>query len=122
MSYDENKPLPPRWAKKILSWICAPHLLEEVEGDLDEEFEFQVKRVGLNKARRDYARNVLGFIKPFAIKRKSTSSPILMNMLRHYLTVAFRNLVRQKVFTSIQYRRACTWHDVLPVDLSLGAR
>jgi putative ABC transport system permease protein len=101
MSYDENKPLPPRWAKKILSWICAPHLLEEVEGDLDEEFEFQVKRVGLNKARRDYARNVLGFIKPFAIKRKSTSSPILMNMLRHYLTVAFRNLVRQKVFTSI---------------------
>jgi putative ABC transport system permease protein len=96
-----HKPLPPRWAKKLLTWFCAPHLLEEVEGDLDEEFDFQVQRVGLARARRDYVRNVLGFIKPFAIKRKSTSSPFLMNMYKHYLTVAFRNLVRHKVFTSI---------------------
>jgi putative ABC transport system permease protein len=97
----DNKPLPPRWAKKLLSWFCAPHLLEEVQGDLDEEFEFQVQRVGLARARRDYVRNVLGFMKPFAIKRKSTSSPFLMNMYKHYLTVAVRNLARHKVFTSI---------------------
>lgn len=97
----DHKPLPPRWAKKLLGWYCAPHLLEEVEGDLDEEFDFQVKRAGVAKARLDYVRNVIGFIKPFAIKRKSTSSPLLMNMYRHYLIVAFRNLVRQKAFTSI---------------------
>lgn len=101
MSHHHCKPQPPRWAKKLLNVFCAPHLLEEVEGDLDEEFAFQVKRVGNFRASVDYVRNVFGFMKPFAIKRKSPSSLPHMNMYRHYFTVAFRNLGRQKVFSFI---------------------
>src|SRR5205085_7058251 len=93
---------PPHWATRLLQWYCAPHLLEEVQGDLQEEFEFQIKQVGSTRARLDYIRNVLGFIKPFAIKRKSPSSnPFTMSMLKHYFTVALRNVVRQKSFSSI---------------------
>jgi putative ABC transport system permease protein len=99
-----SSPTPPKWATRLVRWYCAPHLLEEVEGDLYEEFEYKVGQVGLKRARLDYIFNVFGFIRPFAIRRKpsSTSTPFLnMNMFNHYLTVAFRNLIRQKAFSFI---------------------
>jgi hypothetical protein len=46
--------VPPRWATRILQWYCAPHLLEEVQRDLQEEFDYQVQRVGPKRARMDY--------------------------------------------------------------------
>jgi ABC-type antimicrobial peptide transport system permease subunit len=75
-----------------------------VEGDLQEEFDHQVQHAGLRQAQLDYIRNVFGFIRPFAIKRKPpfTSTRFLsMNMMKHYLIVAVRNLVRQKAFSAI---------------------
>ena len=96
---------PPRWAERLLEFFCAPHLLEEVQGDLHERFERQVALFGEKIARRQYAWNVLSFIRPFALKRKSTSysipfiySPI---MILNYLKIAFRNLVRHKMFSSL---------------------
>jgi len=99
-----SKLSPPGWATRLLQWYCAPQLLEEVQGDLEEEFEFQVRQVGAVKARLDYIRNVIGFIKPFAIKRKKSPHPnstFRMNMFKHYATVAFRNVIRQKAFSAI---------------------
>jgi putative ABC transport system permease protein len=103
MKVNDLKPTPPRWVTKLLRWYCSPHLLEEVQGDLEEEFDFQVKQVGVTRAKLDYIRNVVGFIKPFAIKRKKFSSTksSIMNMFRHYATVAFRNVIRQKTFSAI---------------------
>jgi putative ABC transport system permease protein len=94
---------PPRWATLLLRYFCAPHLLEEVQGDLQEEFDYQVQRVGARRARLDYIRNVLGFMKPFAIKRRSSTSTAFMNMnmYKHHVTVAIRNLVRYKAFSTI---------------------
>jgi ABC-type antimicrobial peptide transport system permease subunit len=96
-------PTPPRWATKLLQWYCAPRLIEEVEGDLHEEFEFQVKHVGATRAKLDYVRNVIGFVRPFAIKRKRSHplNPFAMSMLKHYFTVALRNVIRQKSFSAI---------------------
>ncbi|MEJ1241665.1 permease prefix domain 2-containing transporter [Chryseolinea sp. T2] len=104
MKREHSRISPPGWATRLLQWYCASHLLEEVQGDLEEEFEYQVNRHGIAKARIDYIRNVLGFIKPFAIKRKKSpyaNSSSGMNMFNHYVTVAFRNVVRQKSFSAI---------------------
>src|SRR6267154_2509360 len=103
MKSSDPKSSPPRWATRLLQWYCAPHLIEEVQGDLQEEFDYQVKQVGSRRAQLDYVRNVIGFIRPFAIKRgkSHTSNPFTMNMLRHYTTIAFRNMVRQKTFSMI---------------------
>lgn len=104
MNKSDSKPVPPRWATRLLHWYCAPHLLEEVQGDLEEEFEYQVQHAGLRKARLDYARNIVEFIKPFAIKRKTSSTPdplLNMDMYKHYFTVAARNLVLHKSFSAI---------------------
>jgi hypothetical protein len=92
-------------ADRLLGWFCAPHLLEEVQGDLHEEFHYQLQRVGLRNARLRYWRDVLGFAKPFALKRKQTTYPpssfFHFPMLRSYLTIALRTLWRSKGYTAI---------------------
>ena len=70
-SPENDKPAPPRWADRLLEGFCAPHLLEEVQGDLHERFGRRVKTVGERRARRQYARDVLGILRPFALKRDS---------------------------------------------------
>ncbi|MPR35191.1 ABC transporter permease [Salmonirosea aquatica] len=97
------KPVPPRLADRLLQWLVAPQLLESLLGDLHEEFDYQVGRVGEKRARWRYWREVLGFVKPRFIRRPKSiySTPNTTDMLRNYLTVAFRNLWHHKAFTAI---------------------
>jgi putative ABC transport system permease protein len=96
---------PPRLADKFLKFFCAPHLLEDIQGDLHEEFDYQVKRICERRARWFYWWEVLGFVKPRYIKRKSTPYPktylISLNMIRSYFKIAWRNLVAGKSFSFI---------------------
>ena len=96
---------PPRWAERLLEFFCAPDLLEEVQGDLHERYQRQLALFGAKIARRQYVWNVLSFIRPFALKRKKTefSTTFLYSptMLINYLKIAFRNLVRHKMFSSL---------------------
>ena len=96
---------PPQKADRLLALFCAPHLLEAVQGDLHEEFVHQVGRIGERRARWWYWREVLGFFKPFALKRKTNhyfqSSLLDPNMLRNYLKIAWRTLTRNPVFSLI---------------------
>ncbi|AYQ34853.1 permease prefix domain 2-containing transporter [Runella sp. SP2] len=96
---------PPRLADRFLQFFCAPHLLEEVHGDLYEEFEYQVERVGARRARWRYWRDVLGFFQPRYIKRKPSQYPqtylFSLNMLRNYFKIAVRNLLKNKGYSFI---------------------
>ena len=96
---------PPRWAEHLLELFCAPHLLEEVQGDLHERFQRQVGLFGAKIARRQYVLNVLSFIRPFALKRKPSPYPFTFlyspSMLRNYLKVAFRNLTKNAGYSAI---------------------
>ncbi len=98
-------PKPPRWAESFLEWFCAPHLLEEIQGDLHEAFLIEVNKLGLKRAQFWYFREVLGFFRPFAIRRKPTpySSPSAFHptMIRNYLNIAFRNLSKNRLFASL---------------------
>ncbi|WP_460670195.1 ABC transporter permease [Larkinella ripae] len=96
---------PPRFADRILQLFCSSERLEEVQGDLHEEFAWQVRRVGENRARIRYWWDVLGFLKPFAGKRKigadpfrSTPNPI---MLRNYFKISLRNLWRNRLSSAV---------------------
>jgi putative ABC transport system permease protein len=101
-----NVPQPPRLADRLLALFCAPHLLEAVQGDLHEEFAHQVERLGERRARWWYWREVLGFIRPFALKRRpsETTHPSFFHhptMLRNYLLTAFRTLWRSKLYSAL---------------------
>ena len=97
---------PPRLADRLLRSFCSSDRLEEVQGDLHEEFAHQVEQLGERRARWRYWWDVLGFLKPFAMKRKSSNKyqrtypkTYFLNptMLRNYFKIAWRNLQRNKV-------------------------
>ncbi|GAA4450034.1 ABC transporter permease [Nibrella saemangeumensis] len=94
---------PPRVADRLLEWFVAPHLLEALQGDLHEEFAYQVDLIGTRRARWRYWRDVLGFVRPFAIRRKQADYPYLnfTDMLRNYVKIAFRHLWKSKEYATI---------------------
>jgi putative ABC transport system permease protein len=99
----ENKQ-PPSWAHHLLKKLCPSHLLEEVEGDLLEEYRYQLKKYGARKADRDYVISVLQFISPFSRKRKSEHyQPSLFStiMWKNYFITATRNIARNKTYSVI---------------------
>jgi putative ABC transport system permease protein len=96
---------PPRFADQLLKLFCAPHRLEEVQGDLHEEFQYQIRRVGKRRAKWQYWWDILGFMKPFAIKRKSseysTTNQMNTTMIGNYFKIARRNLVKNQTYAFI---------------------
>ena len=102
---DSPSSRPPRWADCLLERFCAPHLLEEIQGDLHERFQRNAALLGERSARWHYVREVLSFMRPFAWKRKKEpySSPSYLNtdMLRNYVKIAWRNLAQNRSFSAI---------------------
>ncbi len=98
-----NVPKPPALADRLLNWFVAPHRLESIQGDLHEEFAHQVGRVGLRRAQWRYWRDILGFARPWAIKRNSSEHPspffLHPDMLRNYFLVAWRNLTKNATYS-----------------------
>ena len=109
---------PPAWADRLLAWFCPSYLLEELMGDLHEQFADQVDQVGAKKARQFYVLEVIRFIRPYFLKRRITSrtaanthhrkpstytQPSFLQpaMIRSYLKIALRTLWRSKGYAAI---------------------
>ncbi|MDR6568788.1 ABC transporter permease [Chitinophaga ginsengisegetis] len=104
---------PPRWAHWLLIKLHPANTLEEVEGDLEELYTYWYNRSGKTQAALRYLLNVVSVLPPFVRRRKTNehqyyqqpdsriTSSLTSIMIRNYLKIAFRNLKRQKVSTSI---------------------
>ncbi|QMW05505.1 ABC transporter permease [Spirosoma foliorum] len=99
---------PPRLADRLLNWFCAPHLREEVLGDLHERYALRVAREGETQARRRYWREVMAYVRPSVIKRQPANqgpteyqAPTTTDMIRNYFKIAFRTLSRHKLYTAL---------------------
>ncbi|MDJ1470531.1 ABC transporter permease [Xanthocytophaga flava] len=90
---------PPLWMDRLLERFCAPHLLEEVQGDLHERYHLRVRKKGIRYANRLYFREVVSYLRPSVIRRRKTLQTLTTDMLQNYLIIAFRNLWRRKAFT-----------------------
>lgn len=103
MSTKDSRPHPPRWLDMLVERFCAPHLVEQVMGDLHERFYRRVEREGEARARMMYYREVLAYMRPSVFKRKKYYRAKLFSadMLTNYFKVAFRNLLRKKVYSGI---------------------
>jgi putative ABC transport system permease protein len=80
--------------------------LEEVQGDLHEEFAWQLRRVGQRRARWRYWWDVIGFLKPtFSSKRQPNEfikTPFLnLTMFRNYVAIALRQLWKNQLFSGL---------------------
>ena len=95
---------PPRLATQLLRRFCDPRWLEEIEGDLQEQFAAQARDEGLLKARLVYWRDVLLLsAKPYLRSQRErhyqqARGPI---MLKNYVTITLRNLRKRLGYTFI---------------------
>jgi putative ABC transport system permease protein len=100
-----NPASPPQWSDRVLEWFCSDQLLEEIQGDLHERYQLRVQKLGEHKARSLYFRDMLAYLRPYVIKRNSvdTSSPTFIHphMLQHFITIAYRNLLKRKSYAAI---------------------
>ncbi|WP_461135483.1 ABC transporter permease [Spirosoma lituiforme] len=94
---------PPPLATRLLRLFCAPHRLDELEGDLEELFHERVAIASLREARWRYWQDVLSLIRPSLLKREksSYSTPTHTTMLQNYVKIAWRNLTRNKAYSFI---------------------
>ena len=95
-------PRPPRWAQRLLRWYCRADLLEDLQGDLNEYFERNLKAKGAKQARLIYGLDALKFFRLYTVHK-----PDFLNLFIHwimissYLKTSRRSLVRNKLFSFI---------------------
>ncbi|MEL6193043.1 MAG: FtsX-like permease family protein [Bacteroidota bacterium] len=91
---------PPKLASDILLWFLREELAEEVLGDLEEKYHDMESRGPIWKAKINFWFQVLNYLRPFALKHihSRTIYPI---MLRHYLLINWRNLLKNKGYSMI---------------------
>lgn len=97
---------PPRWASRFLAWYCNPQLAEQIIGDAEELFYWRLEEVGYSKAKRAFVWDVLRFFRWRNIKRKGVPRGFgaqnnNITMLKNYLKIGWRNIVRQKMPSTI---------------------
>ena len=99
-----QKEYPPNWAIQFLEWYCKPELLEEIQGDIFELFDNRSQTIGSKAARRYFVWDVLGSFRLSTIrglKFEFTNLSICKAMFQNYIKVAWRNLIKQKLYAFI---------------------
>lgn len=86
---------PPRWPLNILRFFIKKEYLEEIEGDMEEQFYYNIERWPVKKAKRIYAVEVIKLLRPVLLKK--LGHPITLPsypMYRNYFKTSFRGLMR----------------------------
>src|SRR4051812_9068819 len=93
---------PPDLGIRFLAWFCPSHLYEEIEGDLTQRFQRDVRMIGEGKAKRKFLWNVLCFFRPAILLRNKFSVELnQFSMLQSYFKIAVRHLMKGKSFSVI---------------------
>jgi ABC-type antimicrobial peptide transport system permease subunit len=96
---------PPRYLTSFLNRLIAPHLREEVLGDLQERYAHRMLAHGKSSARKRYLLEALAYMRPLFIGRQTNEYPSSFYlgpaMIKNYFKIAFRNVVRNKGISAI---------------------
>src|SRR5687768_5618538 len=92
----------PTWAGRLLKAICPEEVFEQIEGDLIELYNYDVKTGGEQKAKLKFIIAAVRFFRPGIIFRNrfklGTNQPI---MIGNYFKVAARNITKHKMYSFI---------------------
>lgn len=100
---DNHRSTPPQWSTKFLAWFLKKDYFEDVQGDLEEEFQLKATGGGLLRAKRWYTWQIIRLFKPDMMKKIEAQYSIEKEttMFRNYLKIGFRNLWKYKSGTVI---------------------
>ena len=121
------KNIPPNLAQRFLRWFLRDDLAEEVQGDLEEQFDDMVMKTSLVRAKINYWYQVFNYLRPFAIGKSTYTNTNHIAMFKHNFVITFRNFRRNKTtflinMLGLPAGMACAlliylWvHDELSVD------
>ncbi len=91
---------PPKFFVRFFLWFCRHDLQETILGDLEEQFDEDLRYYGPSKAKQRFAWNVLRFFRPEIIKKKEKTQRFnYYSMHNHYLKTGLRNILKHKTFS-----------------------
>jgi len=100
---------PPALADHIFEKYCKNAQIEDLHGDVEELFHQNLKTMSIRKAKLHYWRQIISLMFSYAVKRRkqhASSHPFASTsfnpgMIKNYILIASRSLVKHKFFTAI---------------------
>ncbi len=92
---------PPKLAKWLLNRFLRDDLAEEVEGDLEEKFQTDLKIKSRYSAKRNYWYQTINYLRPFAIKKFRRFAAMNNHLLGNYFKISTRNILKHKMISVI---------------------
>lgn len=89
-------------AEKLLKKLLRSSFCEDVLGDLEEDFYRVLEQRSLFAARRTYWYQALNYLRPFSLKKAKSRTSTQMTMLKHYIKISWRTILRNKAFSAIE--------------------
>ncbi len=89
------------FAFRLLKVFYPQHLFEEIEGDLIQKFERDVRKLGERRAKRRLIWNTIRFFRPGIVLRGMSTKDNHVNMIINNIQFSLRHLGRQKTNTFI---------------------
>lgn len=99
----KNDRQPPRWAVRFFLWYSNDYLSDAVLGDLLELYSRRCASLGKRRADWLFVLNVVFFLQPFAIKKRSIyKNSNHIAMFRNFTKIAWRNVIKSKMYSAIK--------------------
>ena len=92
---------PPKFYTRLFKGICKPSLYQELQGDLEEEFNFNLKTLGEKKAKAIYRKEVIKMIRPSVLNINPMPSFINRSLFWHFFKISFRNIKRSLAYSAL---------------------
>lgn len=98
----DKNPNPPEFVLKFFRWFCHPDLAKYIEGDLIELFQERTQQYGPSRAKWIFVIDVILLIRPDIIRSSiGFNSNNNYAMFKNYLKIGYRNLWKDRFYTSI---------------------
>ncbi|MEP5610603.1 MAG: FtsX-like permease family protein [Cyclobacteriaceae bacterium] len=99
----KNRPSPPSWSTRFLAWFIKEDYFEDIQGDLEEEFQLKAEGSTLVRAKYWYRWQIMRLFRPAMMKRMKPQDSIEKEttMFKNYIKIGFRNLWKYKSSTVI---------------------
>jgi putative ABC transport system permease protein len=93
---------PPKLAQKALLSFLRDEISEEVQGDLEEKFYSNLKKLSPFWSKLSYWYQVLNYLRPFAIRKFNSPSLNYLTMYQHNIKISWRSITKQKTYSLIK--------------------
>jgi putative ABC transport system permease protein len=90
-------------AIRLVRWLLCKDFCEEIEGDMEEEYYWDLEHYSVRKANRRYWWNVFQLVRPNLIRNINGQKQMnTLDTLANYTKVTLRNMLRHKTYAMIK--------------------